>query len=94
MMEDEGHVVHYPARDTDQNSDGFNRCLENGAAMDEADEIHLFYRQGSEGSKFDLGFCFAVSFFYRHNEQKFKVMDLGDASGEWRNLIQKWENLR
>jgi hypothetical protein len=94
-LEEDGHVVHYPARDTDQNASGFDICLTNGAAMDEADEIHLFFNSESQGSKFDLGFCFAMSFFtLRGGNKKLEIVDIGDAKGAWKNLLTKWEELR
>lgn len=58
-LEQAGHEVYLPHRDTDQNGSGLQICEDNAKAMDEADEIHLFYSPDSQGTHFDLGFCFA-----------------------------------
>ena len=63
-LEDSGFDVYYPARDTDQSLSGFDICLENGAAIQEADEVHVFYRSESKGSHFDLGIAFAFDILY------------------------------
>ena len=42
-LESEGHKVHYPPRNTNQNDlIGLNICKENRAAIKKADEVHIF----------------------------------------------------
>lgn len=59
-LESDGHVVHLPHRDTNQNDTGINICTANVAAIRNADEVHLFYRPDSQGSHFDMGAAFAL----------------------------------
>ena len=63
MLENDGCEVHLPPRDTEQDVDGFDICLENGAAIHMANEIHVFYNAKSKGSHFDLGIAFALDVF-------------------------------
>lgn len=62
MLEAKGHRVFLPHRDNEfENGDcGMDICLSNARAMREADEIHLFYDEMSQGIHFDMGFCFAL----------------------------------
>lgn len=58
MLEEMGADVHYPERDTNQVDPkglGYNICEENKRAMRWADEVHVYWTSGSEGSRFDLG---------------------------------------
>ena len=56
-----GHEVYWPIRDTDQNDPVGDRiCRDNLAAIVAADEVHVWYKAGSEGSVFDLGIAFAL----------------------------------
>ena len=59
-LESRGHTVHYPRRDTKQNdiTGGMNICRTNFNAMAHADEIHIWYDESSNGSKFDMGGAF------------------------------------
>lgn len=60
-LEDEGHVVHWPQRDTDQNDPvGLRICRDNCTAIKEADAVHVWYNKDSQGSIFDLGMAFAL----------------------------------
>lgn len=55
-LEDEGHEVYYPPRDTDQSDPyGLRICLENKKGMQEADEVHVYWNEKSRGSIHDLG---------------------------------------
>lgn len=55
--ESEGHIVHWPARDTKQNGDpiGIRICTDNREAMFSSDEVHVWYDPESRGSCFDIG---------------------------------------
>ena len=59
-LEGEGYNVHYPARDTKQDGDpiGLRICSDNRAAIQNADEIHVYWNGKSSGSLFDLGMTF------------------------------------
>jgi|FLOH01.1.fsa_nt_gi hypothetical protein len=60
-LENEGHEVHYPPRDTPQDDPhGMKICLNNREAIIWADEIHIFWNPNSQGSKFDFGMIFAL----------------------------------
>ena len=60
-LESKGHLVYYPARDTDQTDPiGFAICDENFKGMRDADEVHIFWDEKSSGSLFDLGMAFAL----------------------------------
>lgn len=55
----EGHTVHWPKYDTDQNDDiGTRICRDNGRAIIESDEIHIWWTGKSQGSIFDFGMAF------------------------------------
>ena len=56
-----GHMVHWPPRDTDQNdSVGLRICQDNRQAIEEAEEIHVWWNEKSQGSLFDFGMAFAL----------------------------------
>jgi len=59
-LEDKGHFVHLPHRDTNQDASGLDICLENAAAIRLCDEVHVFYDPSSQGSHFDLGMLFML----------------------------------
>jgi hypothetical protein len=60
-LEDSGHTVHYPPRDTNQKQRGLEICDENLRAMLNAQEIHVFYSPDSQGCHFDMGMAFVLS---------------------------------
>ncbi len=56
MLERQGHNVYWPLRDTDQDdSTGFNICMDSAMEIRLADEVHIWYDPASQGSIFDLG---------------------------------------
>jgi hypothetical protein len=58
-LESEGYNLYYPARDTNQDDpNGYNICFENRRALMDADEVHIYWSDGSVGSKFDFGMAF------------------------------------
>lgn len=59
-LESEGHIVHWPARDTDQTQSGYDICLQNLGEIEMADEVHVFYEALSQGVHFDLGAAFSL----------------------------------
>ena len=59
QLESQGHKVHYPPRDTNQEDPiGLNICSENRQAIRDADEIHIYWTKKSKGSLFDFGMLF------------------------------------
>jgi len=58
-LENAGHTVHYPPRDTNQTASGLDICSQNYKAIFNADEVHIFYAPESQGTHFDLGMTFA-----------------------------------
>lgn len=61
QLEIDGHYVHLPHRDTNQNSTEFEICQQNTNAIRYADEVHVFYNKRSQGTHFDLGTSFALN---------------------------------
>jgi len=76
-LEAEGHKVHYPPRDTNQIDDtgGFRICRDNRDAINEADEVHIFYDARSQGTHFDLGMAFVL-------RKKIKLVDVAAAEND------------
>lgn len=57
----EGHSVHWPYYDTNQDDPiGTRILLDNTKKIFEADEIHFWFDKNSSGSHFDLGVTFAL----------------------------------
>lgn len=60
-LEQRGYRVHFPPDDTNQlDPVGLAICSQNRAAIRDADEIHIYWNPGSEGSRFDLGMAFML----------------------------------
>jgi len=60
-LEAQGIRVHFPPRDTNQNDlTGWNIVLQNRKAVEECDEVHVFWNKNSQGSLFDLGMALAL----------------------------------
>lgn len=61
QLEEAGHKVHWPKRDTDQDDpNGIRICMDNCDAIIAADEVHIWYDPDSKGSHFDRGMLFAL----------------------------------
>src|SRR3990167_9058272 len=62
LLEKAGHQVHWPIRDTRQDdpTGGYEICRANFKAIMCADEIHIWYDEKSNGSKFDMGGVFML----------------------------------
>jgi len=60
-LEKEGIIVHLPHRDTNQNATGIEICTQNKEAIENSDEVHIFYNSKSTGTHFDMGVAFALS---------------------------------
>lgn len=60
-LENEGHSVYFPPRHTNQDASGLEICRQNFNAILACDEVHVFYRQESQGTHFDMGMAFALN---------------------------------
>ena len=85
-LEKDGHNVHLPHRDTNQNASGYEICLQNSEAIKTADEVHVFYRGDSQGTHFDLGVAFAL-------DKKIKVIATEPLKKgkSFARMIAEWE---
>ena len=81
-LEDKGHEVHLPHRDTKQDAKGFDICNQNGTAIALADEIHIIYDEKSQGSHFDLGIVFAYDVLLNYKKRIRVVNYAGLGSGK------------
>ncbi len=61
-LEKRGYRVHWPLRDTHQEdpTGGYRICRTNFRTIIDADEIHIWYDENSQGSKFDMGGVFML----------------------------------
>lgn len=61
-LEDIGHIVYYPPRDTKQEDEtgGYIICVQNLSGIDKADVVIIFYDGESKGVLFDAGMAFAL----------------------------------
>jgi len=91
-LENQGHEVHLPHRDTNQTGTGFEICTENSNAIAASDEVHVFYNAESQGTHFDMGVAFVLKKVVRFidrtvltPEKSFKNM-----LAEWETLSEKW----
>lgn len=60
-LEDQGHDVHWPERDTDQvDPIGIRICDQNREGIERADVIAVWYHAASSGSLFDSGMYYRL----------------------------------
>lgn len=60
-LEQEGHTVYYPPRDTDQADPvGLSICEQNREGIMVADVVYVAWDGNSQGTMFDLGMAFAL----------------------------------
>lgn len=60
-LETAGNKVHWPPRNTDQDDPvGLRICQDNRQAIEDADEVHIWWNDKSQGSLFDFGIAFAL----------------------------------
>jgi len=59
-LEEQGHEVHLPFRNTDQKMPVQSIMQANRAAIQNADEIHVAWVKESTGSHLDLGIAYAL----------------------------------
>jgi len=90
-LEKQGHTVHWPCRDTNQDDPtGFNISLQNRKAISEADEIHVAWDGQSQGCLFDLGMAFAFKKRIRHIEGLFPMWS---QEKSYQNIVYVWEKV-
>ncbi len=88
-LEEQGHIVHLPHRDTMQEASGYSICHQNYCAIYSADEVHVFYNPESTGTHFDLGMAFSLG-------KKIKVIE-NVPYGEGKSfprLLDEWVNIQ
>jgi hypothetical protein len=87
-LEQKGHSVHLPHRDTDQEASSIEICGQNFKAIDRADEVHVFYRGESQGAHFDMGVSFAL------NKKLVVVENEPITEGKsFPKMLSEWERL-
>ena len=87
FLEDAGHKVHFPHRDTDQEDmHGFRICTDNRGAINESDQVHFIWDGKSQGCLFDLGMAFAL------NKPVVAVSLPAISEGKsFQNMVRCWE---
>jgi hypothetical protein len=90
MLESEGHKVHLPFRDVEQNDKtGFNICSTHANAMRGADQVHIAYDGESEGCIFDLGMAFVLKKDIYPITGYFPNLTNGKS---YSNMVWDWDN--
>jgi len=92
MLEEEGHVVHLPHRDTNQGATGLEICMENGAGILQSDEVHIFWDKESFGSHFDLGMAFMLDMLIG-KKKRVCIMEMGDTGHFTMNSGKSFQRL-
>ena len=60
-LKGQGYSVYWPYTDTNQDDPiGTRICADNRAGIESADEVHIWWRDDSMGSLFDLGMAWAL----------------------------------
>ncbi|MFZ1807948.1 MAG: nucleoside 2-deoxyribosyltransferase [Cyclobacteriaceae bacterium] len=86
LLEEEGHSVHLPHRDTDQTQEGIDICTQNMNAIKDADEIHISYNPDSQGTHFDMGVSFALN-------KKIVIFEIIEHhKSSFRYMLVDWSN--
>jgi len=85
-LEGKGHKVHLPHRDTNQEATGIEICRENATAIYNAQEVHIFYNELSQGTHFDMGVAFAVG-------KRIKVIKNGEITmgKSFSRMLAEWQ---
>ena len=93
-LEDQGHEVHLPHRDTNQHVTSIGICTQNYVAINDADEVHIFYNSKSTGTHFDMGMAFALEKPIVVVETE--AFDYVDENGKYKKsfplMLEEWEN--
>jgi nucleoside 2-deoxyribosyltransferase len=90
-LEEQGHKVHYPPRDTNQDDPtGIKICAENQAAINSADCIYVIWDGKSQGVLFDLGMAFVMNKPLRTIVGYMPAMTNGKS---FQNMMFAWEDI-
>lgn len=87
-LEQAGHEVHLPHRNTNQSQTGYGICTENKSAIAAADEVHVFYSPESQGTHFDMGVSFALG-------KKIVVVESPEPTlgKSYQNMLAEWAGI-
>lgn len=89
-LERQGHKVHLPFRDTEQNDKrGFNICQDHAMKMFDADRVDVAYDGKSEGWLFDLGMAFILNKPIQPITGYFPNLTKGKSYG---NMVWEWNS--
>jgi nucleoside 2-deoxyribosyltransferase len=85
-LEKLGVEVYLPKRDTDQTASYIERCRQNRAGIERADEVHIFYDSTSLGTHFDMGMSFCLN-------KPIKVIETEpyDESKRFVRMLEQWQ---
>lgn len=86
LLEQEGHAVHLPHRDTNQKGTSTEICDQNRKAIADAECIHVFYSSDSLGTHFDLGVAWAL-----RKPLVVVVNEEYDEGKSFARLIDEWQ---
>jgi len=86
ILEKDGHIVHLPHRDTNQDASEYDINTRNMQAIKESDEVHIFYSSISLGTHFDMGVAFALN-------KKIRVIQSEEYGDEksYARMLETWE---
>jgi len=87
ILESEGHEVHLPHRDTNQNATGGEICRQNATAIYNSDRVDIFYNELSQGTHFDMGVAFAFG-------KRIKIVKNGEMTSDksFSRMLVEWES--
>jgi len=86
-LENKGWEVYWPPRNTNQDDPiGYQICLDNKAAIQNSDVVHVIWDGQSQGCLFDLGMAFAMN-------KKIIAISLPERTQEksFQNMILEWQ---
>jgi nucleoside 2-deoxyribosyltransferase len=91
-LENQGHKVHLPHRDTDQDNTSIGICNENLQATKWADEIHVFFSNKSQGGYFDMGMAFALEKPIKLIEnESYEAYKNGKYQKSFPHMLKEWD---
>jgi hypothetical protein len=92
-LEQDGHHVHWPPRDTKQDDPvGMRICRDNGHAILLAHEVHVWYDKASQGTIFDLGMYFMATEVFGATKKLVianpEEVDMNDGKKSFPNVLR------
>jgi len=88
-LEDDGHSVYWPHRDTHQSQREIDICSDNLEAIKGADVVYVIWDGKSQGVLFDLGMAFALGKPVRTVTGYMPRMSI---SKSFQNMVFQWED--